>query len=44
MARRQLLTAALVAAIVVLALIYLIPGRDDQPDQQAPPHAIDQSG
>lgn len=39
----KLLVAIALAAIVVLGLIYVVPDRNQSPDQQASPHAINQS-
>lgn len=44
MTGNRMLLAMALAAIVILALIYLMPGRSGPLDQQASPHAINQPG
>jgi hypothetical protein len=44
MNRQKLLLALVLAVIVVAGLLYLMPGHDVPPGQQASPHAINQPG
>jgi hypothetical protein len=41
---KRLVISIVLAAIVVIGLIYALPGRNNPPDQQASPHAINQPG